>query len=169
MQALLVLGLVVTAPAAPAAAGQDQAPPSTPPAPAPAQAEAAPAADPADPFKFSTEAGLISWVVKGQEAEAFELVWSVIRSRLASSKEADQKAIRDSLTIFKADTPGETDVTYMFLADPAVKTSYSVAYLLYESGLFERPEADELLATLQKATVRVTPVAVAVVKPVDAP
>ena len=45
-------------------------------------------------------------MVKGQEAEAFELVWSVIRSRLASSKEADQKAIRDSLTIFKADTPG---------------------------------------------------------------
>ena len=66
-------------------------------------------------------------------------------------------------------TPGETDVTYMFVADPAVKTSYSVAYLLYESGLFERPEADELLATLQKATVRVTPVAVAGVKPAETP
>jgi hypothetical protein len=44
------------------------------------------------------------------------------------------------------------------MADPAsTTTSYSASpFLLYESGLFERPEADELFKLLQGSIVSVT-------------
>jgi hypothetical protein len=166
--ALLTLVLAAPGAAHPAWRAQDPAPPATPP-PTPPAGEAAAQAEPApaaDPFKFSSAAGLISWVVKAQEVESFELVWTVIRGRLAASRQPELRELYTSLTIFKADTPGEPDVTYLLLADPASKTaSYSVSpFLLYASGLFERPEADELFSTLQKATVRVTPIAVDHVK-----
>jgi len=166
--ALWSLGVILAATAAPLAR-QDPAPPAAAPAPPPASSpqQAEPAAT--DPFKFDSAAGLISWVVKPQEAENFELVWSVIRSRLAASRQPELRAVRASLTLFKADTPGESDLTYFLVIDPASKgTSYSVSFLLYESGMFERPEAEELFGTLQKATVRVVAVPVEPVK-VDAP
>jgi hypothetical protein len=164
----LAFGLLIGGGTHVASAGQDPAAaaPSLPQAPPGQPATQAEPAPPADPFKFTSAAGLISWVVKAEAAEDFELVWSVIRGRLAASRQPELRALYTSLTIFKADTPGEPDVTYMLLADPASKTaSYGATpFLLYASGLFERPEADELFATLQKATVRVIPVAVDHVK-----
>ena len=117
-------------------------------------------------FTFPSGVGMIFWLVKPEETESFELVWTVIRGRLAGSPEPALRAIDASLTIFKEEIVPGQDASYVFLADPAPPTAnYSVSpFLLYESGLFERPEADELFATIQKATVRVTPVTLSAVK-----
>lgn len=129
-----------------------------------AQGDAAstPPAAIADPFKFSTDAAFMLYVVKVGETENFELLWSVIRSRLAASSRTDLKALGASLTIYRMGAPAGsplTEVTYLFLADPATKTaSYSVApFLLFESGLFGRAEADEMFKLLQGTLVRVSP------------
>lgn len=148
----------------PKARQQDPAAPApTPAAPPAAETPPPPSTPPpaADGFTFAGKSGIISWVVKASETEAFELVWTVIRGRLAASKDPDLRAMEASLTIFRMEDAEGQDATYLFLAHPAAKASYSVSpFLLYESGLFERPEADELFETLQKATVRVNPVAV---------
>jgi hypothetical protein len=165
----LALGLVMLGGAVRAVGSQQNpaspSPPATPPAVQAPVAEPAPPA-PADAFTFPSGAGMIFWIVKPEEAEAFELVWSVIRGRLADSQKPELRAIDASLTIFQEEPVPGQDASYIFLVDPAAKgTSYSVTpFLLFESGLFERPEADELFATLQKATVRVNPVAVVSVK-----
>lgn len=132
-----------------------------PPAAAPSPSSPAAAS-----FIFPGGAGIIFWLVKPEEVESFELVWTVIRGRLAASSRPELQAMDASLTMFKEETLPGQEASYMFLADPAPPTAnYSVSpFLLYESGLFERPEADELLATLQKATVRVTPIALSAVK-----
>jgi hypothetical protein len=134
-----------------------------PPANAPSPAAAS--------FTFPGGAGLIFWLVKPEEVESFELVWTVIRGRLAASPRPELQAMDASLTMYKEETVPGQDASYMFLAEPAPPTAnYSVSpFLLYESGLFERPEADELFATLQKATVRVTPIALSAVKAAELP
>jgi hypothetical protein len=161
---LMMLGVVVRA----GGHEQDPASPSSPATPPAVQAPAAAPAPPSptDGFTFPSGAGMIFWIVKPEEAEAFELVWSVIRGRLADSPKPELRAIDASLTIFQEEPVPGQDASYIFLVDPAAKgTSYSVTpFLLFESGLFERPEADQLFATLQKATVRVNPVAVVSVK-----
>jgi hypothetical protein len=165
--ARLALGLVMLGGAV-RAVGPPQDPVPSPPATPPAQAPApeVPAPSPADAFTFPSGAGMIFWIVKPEEAEAFELVWTVIRGRLADSPKPELRAIDAALTIFQEEPVPGQDASYIFLVDPAAKgTSYSVTpFLLFESGLFERPEADELFATLQKATVRVNAVAVVSVK-----
>ena len=144
----------------------DPAPAAAPAPPAPAQ----PASPAGDPYLFAGKSGMISWVVKPGETETFELVWSVIRGRLAASSKADLRAAAASLTLYKMEGVEGEDVTYLFLAHPAAAISYSVSpFLLYQSGLFERPEADELFESLQKATVRVNPVAIDVVTPAVPP
>jgi hypothetical protein len=134
-----------------------------------AQGAAPPAAPPADPFAFSTDAAFMLFVVKPAETENFELLWSVIRSRLAESAKPELRALGANLKIFKVGappTPPPTEVTYLFLADPSVKgTSYGVSpFLLYESGLFARAEADELFKLLETTLVRVSPFGLDVVK-----
>ena len=109
------------------------------------------------------------YVVKVGETENFDLLWSVIRSRLAASSRTDLKALGASLTIYKLGAPAgppPTEVTYLFLADPASKTtSYNISpFLLFESGLFERAEADELFKLLQGTLVRVSPFGLDAVK-----
>ena len=168
--AIVTFGLVLGV-ASPLRTQPEQEPgPSAGQAPAqPAVAESAQHAvppPPADRFKFASAAAAIFWIIKADQTEAFESVWSVIRARLAASTNADLRALNAGLTIYKTDTPPGQDATYVFVADPASKTtSYGVSpFLLYGSGLFERPEADELFATLQGATAQVTPVALDAVK-----
>ncbi len=164
-RALVMVVVGALAVSVPAARHQDPAAPATPPALEPSPP--APAATPpaTDGFTFAGKSGIISWVVKAGETEAFELVWTVIRGRLAASQDPALRAIEASLTIFRMEDAEGQDATYLFLAHPAAKMSYSVSpFLLYESGLFERPEADELFETLQKATVRVNPIAVEPIK-----
>jgi hypothetical protein len=162
--ALATLG-VLTMGVGVSAGAQDPAVPTPTPPPA-ADTPPAPAAPASDAFAFNGKSGIISWVVKASETEAFELVWTVIRGRLAASKDPDLRAMEASLTIFRMEDAEGQDATYLFLAHPAAKASYSVSpFLLYASGLFERPEADELFETLQKATIRVNPVAVESINP----
>lgn len=161
--ALVTLALVTLGANTPNAREQDPAAPAPTPAAPAAETPPPPSTPPpaTDGFTFAGKSGIISWVVKASETEAFELVWTVIRGRLAASKDPDLRAMEASLTIFRMEDAEGQDATYLFLAHPAAKASYSVSpFLLYESGLFERPEADELFETLQKATVRVNPVAV---------
>jgi hypothetical protein len=161
--ALATLGVLTMGSGVSAGAQDPAVPTPTPPA---ADTPPAPAAPAGDAFAFSGKSGIISWVVKAGETEAFELVWTVIRGRLAASTDPDLRAMEATLTIFRMEDAEGQDATYLFLAHPAAKASYSVSpFLLYSSGLFERPEADELFETLQKATVRVTPVAVESINP----
>jgi hypothetical protein len=102
---------------------------------------------------------MISWNVKADQADAFESVWSVIRSRLSASANPALKDLGQHLRIFRVPVPSSSkDIVYIFMADPAsTTTSYSASpFLLYESGLFERPEADELFKLLQGSIVSVT-------------
>jgi hypothetical protein len=123
-----------------------------------AQSSAGPAAA-ADPFKFSSDAAMISWNVKADQTDAFESVWGVIRSRLAASSNPALKDLGQHLRVFRVPVPSASkDVVYIFTADPAsTTTSYSASpFLLYESGLFERPEAEELFKLLQGSIASVT-------------
>lgn len=101
---------------------------------------------------------MMMWTVKGGQTEAFESVWGVIRSRLAASTDPALRDLGAGLRLYRIQIPASPDATYVFLANPASKTmSYSASpYLLYESGLFERPEADELFKLLQGSLVSVT-------------
>jgi hypothetical protein len=116
------------------------------------------AATESDPFTFASEAAVMLWIVKADQTEAFESVWGVIRTRLAASTKPELKALGDNLTLLKADAPASAlEATYFLVANPASKTtSYGVSpFLLYESGLFERPEAEELYKLFQATIVRI--------------
>jgi hypothetical protein len=154
---VVVAGLI----AAPVLA-MPQAPGAAPPQ---ADAPAAPAA--ADPFKFSSDAAMITWNVKADQTDAFESVWSVIRSRLQASTDPALKDLGQHLRVFRVPIPSSSkDVVYVFLADPAsTTTSYSASpFLLYDSGLFERPEAEELFKLLQGSIASVTTFPLTVLK-----
>jgi hypothetical protein len=114
-------------------------------APAGGDAAAAPAAQ-ADPFKFSTDSGLMIYSIQPEKVADFEAMWSALRAKMAASDKPDLKALGDSLRIYKVATPpgAGQGQTYFFIADPASKTlSYQlIPYLLYNSGLFTRAEAD---------------------------
>jgi hypothetical protein len=126
-----------------------------------AQAGAKPEAQAAaDPFRFTSDAAVMIWAIKPDQTEAFESVWNVIRSRLKGSAKPELKSLGESLTIFKADTPGNPgEATYFLVANPASKTtSYELSpFLLFGSGLFERPEADELFKLISGTIIRINP------------
>ena len=113
--------------------------------PSMAWAQAAPAAE-ADPFKFTSDAGLMIYAIAPDKAADFEAMWAALRTKMAASDKPDLKALGESLKIYKVATPpaaGQPQ-TYFFIADPASKTtSYQlIPYLLYSSGLMTRAEAD---------------------------
>jgi hypothetical protein len=119
----------------------------------PATAEAQDAADPAaDPFRFTTDAALILWQVQREKAEDFDLVWRVIRQRAEANAGAEVRAIVMSIRIYHPGIAEGDALTYVFHIDPVVKGgSYSPTFLLFESKLFERAEADELFAKMSDA------------------
>jgi len=130
------------------------------------RAEQAPGVQ-ADPFKFSSDAAVIIWTIKPDQTENFESVWGVIRTRLTASPKPELKALGENLKIYKADVPPTAQgVTYFFIASPVSKTtSYGVSpFLLFESGLFERAEADELLKLIQGTIAQINPIPLASVK-----
>ncbi|HVW05652.1 MAG TPA: hypothetical protein VHB78_11640 [Vicinamibacterales bacterium] len=136
-----VLGAAVTA--------QAQQAPAPAPA-APAQAEPAPAPD---AFKFTSDAALVVWVVKGDKTADFESAWGEVLSKLAASGKPDLKSVADSIKLFKADGPATPEgVTYFFVIDPVVKAStYNPSTLLYSSGIYERAQADEVFNKINGA------------------
>jgi len=114
---------------------------------------ATPAADAAaDPFKFTSDAALIMWQVQAEKAADFEMVWRVIRQRAEASAGAEVRAIVTGMRIYQPGIAAGDALTYVFHIDPVVKGgSYSPTYLLFESKLFERAEADELFAKMNGA------------------
>lgn len=122
-------------------------------------ARAQDAAD-ADPFVFTDEAALILWQVRADKADDFTLVWRIIRERAEAQGDDRVKNVLNTLRLFRATTPPAPDIV-MFVSriEPAAPgLSYSPTSLLFESGMFERPEADELFALLMEALAETTPV-----------
>ena len=112
------------------------------------------AAAPADEFKFASDSGGMIWVIKTASVADFDAMRASIRTKLAASDKAELKELGASLKIYKAATPPSPDgQTYFFIADPASKQSYSVTFLLFESGLFTRAEADIMFPKLRDAIV----------------
>jgi hypothetical protein len=123
----------------------------------PAQQQPAPA-PPADAFKFATDAALIIWIIKPASAADFESVWSTIRGKLATAENAEFKTLGDSMRVYKGDATPE-GVTYFFTMDPVSKNlTYNPTFLLYETKLFERAQADELFKKLSESIAQIRPV-----------
>lgn len=106
-----------------------------------------------DPFKFSSPAAVIIWMVKPEGTADFESVWTAIRAKAAASQKPAVKAVADTLKVYKVDGPaGPQGVTYFLYADPtSATTSYSPTVLLYDPELFTREEADALFAKLKNS------------------
>jgi hypothetical protein len=141
---------------------------------APAPAAQAPAAPP-DAMKFAAGSpAALLYIVKAAKVADFDLFWSTIRSKIAAGTAAasatpEQKAEFEkrkeelakqmaSLKIFKI--PGDpskpdADQNYLFYIDAAAGLSYSPTELLYNSGLFERAEADQMFAKLKEALTNI--------------
>jgi hypothetical protein len=180
-RAIVVLGLgaVLAVPSfaaaqaaqAPAAGGQ-----------APASGGAAPAQP--DPFKFSSDAALMQWIIAATGADEFEKDWALIKSRLSASTKPDLKALGDGLHVYKIDiapapaADGTPSFTYLVLADPASKTmTYAISpFLLFEAGcepapapkgtgcLFKYEEGDEIFKKLQGVVKGIGPNPLKVIK-----
>jgi len=129
------------------------------PAPAAPAAPAAQADAPPDPFKFTSDAAMVLWTVKADKTADFEAVWSELLKKAAASDKPDVKAVADTLKMFKADIPASPQgVTYFFQMDPAKAPTYSPTVLLYSSGLYERPQAEELYKKLADTIAGINPV-----------
>ena len=121
-------------------------------APMPARAQETQGEGQTDAFKFTSDAGLIMWQIVPDKAEDFELVWRVIRQRIDAKGGADLRALMQNMRIYKPGITGGDALVYVFHVDPVVPGgSYSPTFLLFESKLFERAEADELFARMSGA------------------
>lgn len=122
------------------------------------EAPAQPAAP--DPMKFDGGTAIILNEIKpGKEAD-FEAVWSEIKSALAASEKPEFQQQAASLKMYKLGTPlpAGSNAIYVFALEPiASGMTYDPVKILFESGVFERPKADELYARLSDAYARITP------------
>jgi hypothetical protein len=135
-------------------------------APAPAAAPAQAPAAPADPFKFTTDAGGFLWQVKPEKAAEFEAAWKEIRSKLIAATQADVKELGMSIRMYKiAGDPGPQGISYLFVADPASKTlSYSPSpFILFESKLFADADARRIFETLQTSSNGINPLSLSII------
>jgi len=143
------------------------------------QAPAAPAAQapaaPPDAMKFTAGSpAALLYIVKGAKVADFDLFWSTIRSKVAAGAAAatatpeqkaefekrkeDLKTQLAGLKIYKIPgDPGKPDAdqNYLFYIESASAYSYSPTELLYNSGLFERAEADQMFAKLKEALTNI--------------
>jgi hypothetical protein len=131
-------------------------------APAPAAAPAAQEAAPPDPFKFTTDAAVMTFYVKADQTSTFENIWSLMRGAAVGSTNPAHKAVGDSVKLYRAaGDPTENGVAYFVVADPVDKAlSYSPVFFLFETGAFEDATARKHLADLQAALNGVVPVGV---------
>jgi len=119
------------------------------PGTAAAQQAAGPAAD---PFTFTSDAALIMWQLQPDKAADFEMVWRVIRQRIETAGSAEVRALLAGMKMYQPGFTAGDALTYVFYVDPIVKGgSYSPTFILFESKLFERGEADELFAKMSGA------------------
>jgi len=127
---------------------------------------AAPKQEPPDLLKLTNDYVLIMNQIKADKAADFEASWDKIHAGLAKSTKDDLKQLGESIKIFKidvppADVPGGTGkaVTYIFQLFPPVKTqSYQPTKILFESGAFERPEAQAIFDQLKDCYLSINPI-----------
>ena len=114
----------------------------------------------ADPFAFTDEAALIFWQVRPEKVDDFTLVWRILGERAAAQGDERVRSILASVRLFRANAPSAPGtVTFVSRIEPVVAgASYRPTFLLFESGLFERPEADELFGLLSGALAEESPV-----------
>jgi len=123
----------------------------------PAGRQDAPEAD--DPFVFTSDAAIVFYSIKPEATEDFEVFWRVIQQRVASSTDVDAQALFETVRMYQPETPGETSIRYVFYIDPVLEgRTYSPTAILFESGLFERAEADELFARFTESLISQAPI-----------
>lgn len=111
--------------------------------------------DKPDPFKLTSDAAIFVNLIKADKAADFEEVWKTIRSKLSASTKPELKAFADGLKIYKVDAPANPQqgntLTYVLYSDPNPNVSFDPGKILYESGLFERADADQLYGKIRDA------------------
>lgn len=147
----LMMALAATVVFATGAAAQEP-PPQTPP-----PAAAAPAQP--DPLKFTTPSAIVFNLIKADKTADFEAVWTEIKAVLKASAKPELQAQAASLKMYKLglDLPAGQDRIYVFYADPVPNASFDPTKILFESGAFERPKADELYAKLKDCYAQIQP------------
>jgi hypothetical protein len=140
--------------------------PPPPPTPPPAQnppaqqppAQTKPEAKPEDdPLKLKGDLPvLIVNQVVGDKTAEFEAAWAAIKEKLSKSQKPELKAFADSLgKMYKVSLPPDPAnpiAIYVFLVEqPSSAQSYHPVKVLYESGEFERADADMIFAKLKDA------------------
>ena len=114
------------------------------------------AAQEKDDFKFSSDAAIMVYTVKADGTGDFESMWTAIKTKLTASDKPELKALGESLRWYKVEGgPTPDGQIYFFVADAASKTtSYGLSpFLLFNSQLFTRAEADELFKKVNTAIV----------------
>ena len=86
----------------------------------------------------------------------FEAAWAAIREKLSKSQKPELKAFSDSLAkMYKVSLPdaqASPVAIYVFLVEqPSTVQSYHPVKVLYESGEFERADADMIFGKLKDA------------------
>jgi hypothetical protein len=137
-----------------------QTPPPPPPTQPPAQTPPAqPPAKPeeADPLKLKGDLPvLIVNQIDAAKTAEFEAAWAAIREKLAKSQKPELKSFADSLNkmyrVSLPDAQASPVAIYVFLVEtPSTAQSYHPVKVLYESGEFERADADMIFAKLKDA------------------
>jgi hypothetical protein len=156
---IVAVGLVAFFSGVSVANAQNPPPPPPPPTqtPPPAQppAQAAPAAAQDDPLKFKGDLPvLIVNQIAGDKAADFEAAWAAIKEKLLKSDKPEHKAFAETLNkMYKVSIdPAQSSgmAIYIFQIDqPSSTQSYHPVKVLYESGAFERADADMIFAKLK--------------------
>lgn len=153
-RAAMGLGLAAVLGAATLSAQQTTPPPAGQQAAAPA----APAQE--DPFKFKTDSAAILWFIKADKTADFETAMGTIKAKMIASDKPDIKAAGEGMKMFKVDGPPSADTGYTYITvieNVSKGTSYSPTWVLYESGLFERTDAQAVYDKLKDTYVRIVP------------
>ena len=145
----LMMALAATVVFATAAAAQD---PQTPPPAAEAPAQP-------DPLKFTTPSAIVFNLIKADKTADFEAVWTEIKAGLQASAKPELQAQAASLRMYKLglELPPGQDRIYVFYLDPVPNVTFDPVKILFESGAFERPKADELYAKLKDSYAQIQP------------
>lgn len=101
-----------------------------------------------DPFKLTGDSGLLVFQVKPDKEADFESAWTAIKAKLTKTDKADWKELGEAIKVFKVAAAPAPNTLYVFQVMPPPKMSFEPKGILYDSGLFERAEADALYAKI---------------------
>jgi hypothetical protein len=144
MGGLLAVGLLILPASQVQAQDPQPQPPAQPSAPAPPQPAAA------NPFTFSTDAAMLTFLIKADKAADFEMVMSKLHLALANSDKPERKQQAAGWKLYKAKDPGpQGSVIYVNIIAPVLKGGdYTPSKILAE---VLPNEAQELFAKYKDA------------------